>query len=232
MVAGCTTPGDPLPSGDAGRSQGSLAFGAVDESGVAYLVRPVAPSDVPALEELRRSLGESGTTGSALAIGELVPGATPATELRREGSLMLVAGRAGTMVGAARYLQIGGSTEATVALAITDVPGHREIASRLVGQLALAAHERGIEHFVADLLPTNSSMLAVFVRAGFATEIGVGDGIMHMSFSVDPEGRDAGRSTVRAVPIWETELGSRHAELGADERDGGGRPGPLRSSKA
>jgi len=194
--------------GEAAGRRGAEVWGAVDESGIAYLIRPGTAADVDALADLRRTLIARETARTRGAVDDFVAHATTATELWREGAVTLVVEHSGGVVAAARYSQIAGSTEATVALAIADVPGQRELGTELVGRLALVAHERGIAHFVADLHPSNAAMLAVFVRAGFATEIGVGDGVMHMCFSVDPAGRDAGRSKVRATPIWDTAIGA------------------------
>ncbi|MHB1783846.1 MAG: GNAT family N-acetyltransferase [Acidimicrobiales bacterium] len=179
-----------------------------------YLVREATPADFWIAGRLAAG---SGAVSWSSGPGETVPaqavpqrtgwtridGAEPAGD----GCVTLAVEQEGTVVGMARYLRIGGSSEAAVAVAVADGPERVEIAGRLVEQLAAIAHARGIEHFVADLFTANASMLAVFVRAGFATEISVGDGVMHMSFSVDPALRDAGRPTVRAVPVWESLIG-------------------------
>jgi len=190
-----------------GRRRASHSWGAVDDAGTAYVIRPGTAADVDALAELRRTLIAKETARARGVVDDFVVHATAATELWREGAVTLVLEHAGGVVAAARYSQIAGSTEACVALAVADLAGQRDLGIELVTRLAHVAHERGIEHFVADLHPSNAAMLAVFVRAGFATEIGVGDGVMHMCFSVDPASRDSGRSKVRATPVWDSVIG-------------------------
>jgi hypothetical protein len=170
-------------------------------------VRPSGNADVAALDRLRATT-EAGTGGRALfeTISQL-PGEILASERWPEGGTTLVVEQSDEIVAAARFLRIGSSTQATVAVAVAEVPGQREIGSGIIEALAIAAFQSGIEHFVADLLTANAVMLAMFVRAGFATEISVGDGVMHMSFSVDPTERDHGRSKVKAVPMWESTVG-------------------------
>lgn len=189
------------------RRDEATTFGAVDDAGNAYVIRAGSSDDVDALAELRRTVVAKESARARHAVDDFVAHAAAATELWREAGVTLVAERAGDVVAAARYSQIAGSTNATVALAAAELAGQRELGIELVTRLAQVAHSRGIEHFVADLHPSNAAMLAVFVRAGFATEIGVGDGVMHLCFSVDPASRDEARSQVRATPIWESTIG-------------------------
>ena len=179
-----------------------------------YLVREATPADLRIAGRLEAGSGAvpwssgPGESASTQAVPQRTGSRrTDGAEPGGDGCVTLVAEQDGAVVGMARYLRIGGSSEAAVAVAVADGPERVEIAGRLVEHLALVAHARGVEHFVADLLTANASMLAVFVRAGFATEISVGDGVMHMSFSVDPVLRDAGRPSVRAVPVWESLIG-------------------------
>lgn len=194
-----------------------------DEHGSYSRIRHATLVDTAELDQLR-AIAE-GIGGAHSYFGGATPNLAdglPGAYSWPEGGSTLVVERDGELIAAARYLRIGHSGEATIAVAIGDVANRREIGSALVDALARAAHDVGVEHFVADLLTTNAAMLAVFVRSGFPTEIGVGDGVMHMSFSVDPASRDAGRSIVRAVPIWESVVGSCLADLisGASVRAG------------
>ncbi|MCU1492592.1 MAG: acetyl-CoA synthetase [Acidimicrobiaceae bacterium] len=183
--------------------------GAVDEDGRAYLLRVATARDRGSLDKLRAEAEAVGGTHSYFGIPAGHGAGSPAvTTPWPEGGTTVVAESGEVLIAAARFLRIGTSTEATVAVAVGDIPSQHDVGSRLVEALAFVAHAVGIEHLVADLLTTNAAMLAIFVRAGFATEISVGDGVMHMSFSVDPRGRDAGRSQVKAVPVWRSNLGS------------------------
>ncbi len=181
---------------------------AVDVAGSTFLVRAGSASDADALAELRRELVARERSRSRAVLEDVVAHAVAATDLWHEGSVTLVAERDGAVVAAARYSPVAGTPDATVALAVADFLGQRELGGELVAELARVAHSRGVEHFVADLHPSNAPMLAVFVRAGFATEIAVGDGMMRMCFGVDPEERDTRRPVVRATPAWDASFGA------------------------
>lgn len=174
------------------RQEGLVAVGEVD--GRAVLVREAIADDAAAVARL-------------VAMSSGVPQRASELDLGPGESVTLVADAAPGIVGMARYRPIAGSPHASVVVAMAQVDESSELAVDLVDRLASHAFARGVERFVADLMAANASMLAVFVRAGFATEISVGDGVMHMSFSVDPCRRDAGHPTVRAVPIWQSSLG-------------------------
>jgi N-acetylglutamate synthase-like GNAT family acetyltransferase len=190
--------------GETERRRTPATVGGLDASGVAFLVRPAAPGDASAVDVLVSTLRDAGALPPSLCRDDIAASEPAGRGTRGGHDTVLVAEQLGGLVGVARYRQIAGSTEATVAVAVKDLPERREVAVELVSTLALAAHERGIEHFVADLLTQNAAVLAVFVRAGFETEIDVGDGTMHMRMSLDPQSRREGRSAVRAAPIWST----------------------------
>lgn len=224
---GGVRPGD-RRSGDTGpgRSRSvreSRVASTADENCVDCLVRPFAETDLEQLDLLLDGLRDARAPREPLGLDDLAPlrdaadgritpeasGAGASGPGATGAGTMLVAELRGTIIGAARYVPIAGSRRATVVLAVADLGQRRELAARLVSQLATAAHESGIEHFVADLSSASAGLLAVFVRAGFSTEISVGDGTMRTTFSVDPKDRDAGKSQVRAVPVWESVPGGR-----------------------
>jgi hypothetical protein len=192
------------------------AQAALDESGHAYLVRSSTMRDRPALMQLRTAAEAIGGANSYFGRASLAPqGDRPVHKTWPTGGTTIVAESGGSLLGAARFARLGTSTDATVVVAVGDVLGPSDIGRHLVAVLAGAAHDAGVEHFVADLLTTNAAMLAMFVSAGFATEIGVGDGVMHMIFSVDPRERSTGRSNVRAIPMWESASSGHRSDPGA-----------------
>ena len=182
---------------------------ACDENGLAYVLRPAKGRDRAALNHLRATAETGGGQHSYFGIAG--PGEPTGTAPWPAAGVTVVAERGGALIGAARFERVLGSTDARVAVATTSIPCQREIGSRLVASLARAARDAGVEHFVATLASKNASLLAVFAGAGFATEIGVGDGIMHARFNVEPVGPEAGRSSVRAIPLWRAVDG--HVEL-------------------
>src|SRR5690606_30327749 len=55
--------------------------------------------------------------------------------------------------------------------------------------LAAAARERGINRFTAEVLPENTKMLKVFTETGFDVERMLDDGVVMVSFRIDPTAR-------------------------------------------
>ena len=69
-------------------------------------------------------------------------------------------------MGIARYDRTEG-TSAEVAFNISDAHQGRGLGSVLLEHLTVAARERGITRFVADVLPQNRKMMTVFTEAGY-----------------------------------------------------------------
>jgi acetyl coenzyme A synthetase (ADP forming)-like protein len=121
---------------------------------------------------------------------DLAGAARRATRIENEQGLSLVAERGGDgrIVAHAVYLTISPS-RGEVALAIADDHQGRGLGTILVGQLAEAAHQRGVAEFEARVLPQNHKMLDVFRQSGFPTEIRYRAGEISIEFptSLSPE---------------------------------------------
>ncbi len=83
------------------------------------------------------------------------------------GSLMARIGDDGRVVALASYARLRDARTAEVAFAVADELHGRGVATRLLEQLVAEAAARGIEAFVAEVLPGNEAMLRVFEDAGF-----------------------------------------------------------------
>jgi acyl-CoA synthetase (NDP forming)/GNAT superfamily N-acetyltransferase len=75
--------------------------------------------------------------------------------------------------------------EAEVAFLVQDAHQGRGIANLLLEHLAQAGRERGVERFVADVLPQNRRMIQTFREAGYHVEGGYEDGVMRLVFPID-----------------------------------------------
>lgn len=100
----------------------------------------------------------------------------------RVALVLLVAGK---MIAVGRYDRMS-ATEAEVAFLVQDSHQGRGIGQLLLEHLAQAGRERGVERFVADVLPDNQAMIATFRDAGYKIASGYEDGIMVLEFSIDP----------------------------------------------
>jgi acyl-CoA synthetase (NDP forming)/RimJ/RimL family protein N-acetyltransferase len=75
--------------------------------------------------------------------------------------------------------------EAEVAFLVQDAHQGRGIANLLLEHLAQAGRERGVDRFVADVLPQNRRMIQIFREAGYHVAGGVEDGVMRLVFPID-----------------------------------------------
>src|SRR6478672_5204458 len=103
----------------------------------------------------------------------------------RDGSVALVATVRGEIIGIARYDKIDATT-AEVAFNISDAYQGRGVGSVLLEHLAAIAHELGVGKFVADVLPQNRKMIGVFTEAGYEVEHHYDDGVIAVSFLIEP----------------------------------------------
>jgi acyl-CoA synthetase (NDP forming)/RimJ/RimL family protein N-acetyltransferase len=97
----------------------------------------------------------------------------------------LVALVAGEIIGVGRYDRID-RAEAEIAFVISDDHQGRGLGSILLEHLAVAARERGITRFVAEVLPTNRRMLATFEEAGYKPTQAMDEGVVKLHFDISP----------------------------------------------
>ena len=100
------------------------------------------------------------------------------------------------IVGVCRYSRFPGTADAEVAVVVEDAHQGRGLGALLLEHMESAARERGVERFVADVLPSNRRMLAVFRAAGFEISREMADGYVELTFSIQET--PASVSVVRA----------------------------------
>ncbi|GAB2982786.1 bifunctional acetate--CoA ligase family protein/GNAT family N-acetyltransferase [Nocardioides montaniterrae] len=77
-------------------------------------------------------------------------------------------------------------SEAEVAFLVEDQHQGRGIAQLLLEHLAGAGRERGVERFIAEVLPDNHRMIQIFREAGYRVASGYADGVITLEFPIDP----------------------------------------------
>ncbi len=98
-------------------------------------------------------------------------------------------------IGVGRYDVVTPGT-AEVAFNISDHHQGRGIGSVLLEHLAAIAQQLGVGRFVAEVLPQNRKMLAVFSEAGYEVSRRIEDGVVSVSFDIHPtEGSQAVRAS-------------------------------------
>jgi acyl-CoA synthetase (NDP forming)/RimJ/RimL family protein N-acetyltransferase len=164
---------------------------AVLRDGTTTHVRPIAPSDAPALQAFHVAQSEHSTYLRFFASLTRLSDRDLArfTTVDYEDRVALVAVTADEeIIGVARYERLG-PDEAEVAFNVADAHHGRGLGSILLEHLAAAARERGVRRFTADVLPQNGRMIAVFREAGYAVRQSMEDGVVSVSFAIDPTDR-------------------------------------------
>ena len=150
-------------------------------------IRPIGPSDTDGLAAFHRSLSEETVY---LRFFAPYPELTERdlhrfTHVDHVDRVALVATVADELVGVGRYDRVADG-EAEVAFVVRDDHQGRGLGSVLLEHLAAAARERGITRFIAEVLPTNRRMLATFHEAGYEPTARLEDGIVLLSFAIEP----------------------------------------------
>ncbi|GAB2878424.1 bifunctional acetate--CoA ligase family protein/GNAT family N-acetyltransferase [Nocardioides pacificus] len=101
---------------------------------------------------------------------------------KRVAFVLLVGGR---MIAIGRF-DVVSDGAAEVAFLVEDQHQGRGIAQVLLEHLAQAGRERGVEKFVAEVLPDNQRMIQTFRDAGYQVVSGYEDGVISLEFPIDP----------------------------------------------
>jgi acyl-CoA synthetase (NDP forming)/GNAT superfamily N-acetyltransferase len=158
------------------------------DGGTVHL-RPIRPDDASRLNELHERLSrESKYLRFFSPMPHLSPGMLERfVTVDYVDRFALVAVLGDDIVGVARYDALGADHRAAeVAFTVDDAHQGRGLATLLLEHLAAVAADRGITRFVAETLPGNNKMLAVFRDAGYGDERHFEGGTVQVAFSISP----------------------------------------------
>lgn len=150
-------------------------------------LRPVRPEDVTLMVEFYARVSADSkyyrffTPMPELSASDLRR-FTEVDHVDRVALVMLVAGH---LIAVGRYDRVSPG-EAEVAFLVEDRHQGRGIAHVLLEHLAQAGRERGVERFLAEVLPDNNRMLQTFREAGYHVTGGLEDGFVVVEFPIDP----------------------------------------------
>ncbi len=121
------------------------------------------------------------------------------TDVDYDSRVGLVAELGGEMIAAATYhrYRSGDTDAAEVAFLVEDSQQSRGLGSILLEHLAAAAQERGIRRFTAEVLSQNTTMLRVFVDAGYAVHRTYDSGLIDLVFDIEPTKKSQAVITTR-----------------------------------
>ncbi|MQA88103.1 MAG: GNAT family N-acetyltransferase [Streptosporangiales bacterium] len=165
--------------------------------GGTVFIRPITPDDAEALKRFHSRLSPESIYFRFFApypkLSQRDVEHFTHVDYGRRVALIAILG--GEMVGVARYDRVS-DHEAEVAFVIEDAHQGRGLGSVLLEHIAAAAQERGIGRFVADVLPQNRRMIAVFRDAGYSARQTYEDGVAQMSLDLEPT--DTSREVMQA----------------------------------
>jgi acetate---CoA ligase (ADP-forming) len=156
-------------------------------------VRPVRPADAAAVEQLLKALSDRSRWLRFFSghpnLDKAVQWATEVDYDQRYG-LVATSGGDGRVVGHAGFERQPDRPErAEVAMEVADAMQGKGLGTILLGQLAEAANEVGVQVFDAEVLPENHLMVQVFRDSGFPVKTHTVPGVLLIEFptSLSPE---------------------------------------------
>ncbi|MCU1624421.1 MAG: CoA-binding domain protein [Frankiales bacterium] len=159
---------------------------AVLSDGGTVRIRPISPDDAPRLQAMHARLSPDTvylrffTMVRTLSDRELAR----LTSVDHENRVAFVAELRDQLIGVVRFDRLGRTTDAEVAVVVEDAHQGRGLGPLLLEHLAAAGEDRGIERFVASVLPSNRRMLAVFRSAGYEVERHLADGLVELGYPI------------------------------------------------
>jgi acyl-CoA synthetase (NDP forming)/RimJ/RimL family protein N-acetyltransferase len=160
--------------------------------GTTTRIRPIRPADADALQAFHVAQSERSTYFRFFhALDRLAPRDLErlvGVDYHDRVALVAVEGADERIIAVARFDRID-QDAAEVAFNIADAHQGKGLGSVLLEHLAAAARERGVRRFVAEVLPANGRMLAVFRDAGYEVRQRTEEGVVAVSFDIDPTDR-------------------------------------------
>ncbi len=150
-------------------------------------IRPISPADAELLVEFYSRVSDESKyyrffSPMPTLSDRDVKRFTQVDHVDRVAFLVLLSGQ---MIAVGRY-DVVRPGEAEVAFLVEDQHQGRGIAQLLLEHLAQAGRERGVERFVAEVLPDNHRMIQTFRDVGYRLASEYEDGVMVLDFPIEP----------------------------------------------
>lgn len=181
------TPADPTPTEEIEAPPAHWEGDVLLRDGSTAHIRPIAPEDDELLVEFYARVSDTSKYYRFFSpmpvLSERDVRRFTHVDHRDRVALVLVLQE--KMIAVGRY-DVVNPGEAEVAFLVEDSHQGRGIAQLLLEHLAQAGRERGVERFIAEVLPDNSRMIQTFRDAGYRVVSGYQDGVIALEFPIDP----------------------------------------------
>ncbi len=162
------------------------------DGGVVHL-RPSGPADADEIRAMHGRMSSRSLYLRYFSVFEEVSEEHVSlfTAVDHYDSAGIVAVLAGHIIAAGTYHRnrTGDTDAAEVAFLVEDSQQRRGLGSVLLEHLAAAAEERGIRRFTAEVLGENTSMMRVFLDAGYSVRREYESGVVDLAFDIQPTER-------------------------------------------
>lgn len=153
-------------------------------------IRPIRPEDATGLQEFHVAQSEQSIYLRFFAAMPRLSDRDAArfAEVDYTARVALVMTIEDRIIGIGRYDRLDGpeDTTAEVAFNVSDHHQGRGIGSVLLEHLADIGRDAGVRQFIAEVLPQNRKMIAVFAEAGYEVRHEFDDGLISVSFDIEP----------------------------------------------
>jgi acetyltransferase len=155
------------------------------DGGTVHL-RPITPEDADRMRAMHSRLSADTVYMRFFSMVRTLPDREIErfTHVDHDNRVAFIALLRDEMVGVVRYDRVAGTADAEVAVVVEDAHQGRGLGPLMLEHLAAAGEERGIERFVANVLPSNRRMIEVFRSAGFEVERHMADGFMELVYPI------------------------------------------------
>lgn len=170
------------PASDRGRAIATPSVPSADAlltDGTIVTIRPLQADDEAALLAMNEDLAAESLRFRFFAANPAAAEKYALHVLTSPDTPALVALHAGELIGIASAEPIGPRTS-EVAFLVADRWHGLGTGSLLLEHLAALGRDRGIDHFVAEVLLENRTMLDVFAKAGFTATRSIDSGVAHL----------------------------------------------------
>ena len=174
---------------DAGNPASWASSDAVLADGGTVHIRPITPSDAGRLVELHKRLSDETIYMRFFSFHPHLAEHEVAHLTTVDGvdRMALVATLRGDLIAVSRYDRSAEDPdEAEAAFLVEDAHQGRGLGTILLEHLAVYARSQGIRRFIADTLPQNSAMQAVFRGAGFVETARFDNGVVRVELDIEP----------------------------------------------